>query len=74
MDYVGLNDNLEYAPVNINILKVVKTLICKIPPILPCLPAGRLLPKGGITPLWQSIRLATRWARGDFPMPVSIQF
>jgi hypothetical protein len=28
-----------------NILKIVKTSICKIPPTLP-------FPKGGITPLW----------------------
>jgi hypothetical protein len=45
----------------INSLKIVTTLIHKIPPNLP-------FPKGGITPLWQ------RGARGDFPMRVSIQF
>ena len=45
----------------INIPKIVMTSICKIPPTLP-------FPKGGITPLWQ------RGVRGDFLMPMSIQF
>jgi hypothetical protein len=44
-----------------NILKIVKTSICKIPPTFPFL-------KGGIAPLWQ------RGARGDFSMTMSIQF
>ena len=45
----------------ISSLRIIGTLICKIPPNLP-------FPKGGITPLWQ------RGAREDFLMTVSIQF
>jgi hypothetical protein len=46
---------------DINSLKIITTMICKIPPHLPFL-------KGGITPLWQ------RGARGDFILFMSIQF
>jgi hypothetical protein len=45
----------------INNLKMEMISICKIPTAFP-------FTKGGITPLWQS------GARGDFPMPMSIQF